>query len=160
MAYKLEAEVIVEKEESPLNKYLLPYDVVRGSEFEVFVILENVGESTFPGGNLDGGVRFETTHSELDDLPEISAIEPNKNDIVSFSFQAIETGRAGVDISISADDTENVLVSRPDTDRDRAKGFIETLYVVNREQLLILNQLADADEFDSHQTDKELSEFK
>ena len=152
MVHKLFIRPEVRHKESHRG-YLQPYAVVRGQPSNIVFSVTNIGEEPFPGGTVTGIVIYygdqRQITSQFNDRIEIKALQPQVNSETAEAFEFVPTtdGHAWLHFKIeTADDSEIEYYQVRDDEPLGTSGWFGVIYVVNREQLAIidlLHQLCD-----------------
>ncbi len=125
------------------KKYLKPYEVVRGEEFELTLYVKNIGDKEFPGGEFEefridwmglGGMGAVVTRYSEPDLPKIPRLQPEEGiELEEISVTPPVEGPGWIKFEVISNDGQNVKLYRDEEEgEDEWIGFI---YVVNRELL-------------------------
>lgn len=123
---------------------LKPEKPLTSEDFQVKLILKNIGDSVFPGGQL---TRFSVSFSantqnvNTTDLPRIPTINVNESiELEPHTFFAIEDGTVWIQATLkAADDTEAHLFQNPDYDMGSTWGTV--CQIRKREYVDIINLL-------------------
>lgn len=106
---------------------LSPEKPVSGDVFKVTLILKNIGDSVFSGGQLTlFSIKFQSNTISLstNELPKIPAIEVGESkELQPYKFTAIEGGVGWIGVSLKpVDEAEMHLFQNPDYDMGSSWG--------------------------------------
>ena len=152
MAYKLFVRAEARHKESHRG-YLKPYELVRGQPGTIVFSVTNIGEEPFPGGTVTGIVLIygdqRRVSTQLPNRIEIKALQPQEQSEAAEALEIVPTidGQVWLHLKIeAADATEIEYYQVRDEPPLGTSEWYGILYVVNREQLAIidlLHQLSD-----------------
>jgi hypothetical protein len=123
---------------------LIPEKPVSDENFQVKFVLKNIGESVFPGGQLDEvvvNIAGKNQTKSKDVLMKIPQIEVNKTvELEPLTFFALEDGAGWISLKLeSVDKVEPHLFQNPSYDMGKEWGMV--FQIRKREYELIISLL-------------------
>jgi hypothetical protein len=127
---------------------VIPTQPISDEDFSITLVITNIGDSTFPGGELNyfgvtyGGVLGGPTQSVGEgNLPKVPALKVNESIMLDpQTFMALEDGTAKVNIEIVAADKTQASLFQNST-FEMGKRWTNVFKIRNRDTVKILELL-------------------